>query len=60
MPEDQTAFFSVGEALKRTVLPALTLIASPVRGLSPLRALVLRTMKVPKLGSVNARSSSAP
>ena len=49
----QTAFFSVGEALKRTVLPALTLMDSPVRGLRPLRALVLRTVKVPKLGSVN-------
>src|ERR1700729_453202 len=49
---DQTAFFSVGEALKRTVLPAFTLIDSPVRGLRPLRALVLRTMKVPKLGRV--------
>src|SRR3984885_14426452 len=49
----QTVFFSVGEALKRTVLPAFTLIDSPVRGLSPLRALVLRTVKVPKLGKVN-------
>ena len=48
----QTAFFRVGDALKRTVLPAFTLIGSPVRGLRPLRALVLRTMKVPKLGSV--------
>ena len=28
----QTAFFSVGDALKRTVLPAFTLIGSPVRG----------------------------
>src|ERR1700719_4287138 len=49
----QTAFFRVGDALKRTVLPALTLIDSPVRGLRPLRALVLRTVNVPKLGSVN-------
>src|ERR1700685_552506 len=49
----QTDFFSDGEALKRTVLPAFTLIDSPVRGLSPLRALVLRTVKVPKLGRVN-------
>jgi hypothetical protein len=39
--------------LKRTVLPALTLIDSPVRGLSALRAFVLRTVKVPKLGRVN-------
>src|ERR1700734_1499429 len=52
----QTVFFSVGEALKRTVLPAFTLIDSPVRGLSPLRALVLRTVKVPKLGKVNLPS----
>src|SRR6185437_15703203 len=49
----QTAFFRVGEALKRTVLPALTLIDSPVCGLRPLRAFVLRTVKVPKLGRVN-------
>ena len=39
--------------MKRTVLPALTLIASPVRGFSPLRALVFFTVKVPKLGRVN-------
>ena len=38
-----------GDALKRTVLPAFTLIGSPVRGFSALRALVLRTVKVPKL-----------
>jgi hypothetical protein len=38
--------------LKRTVLPAFTLIASPVRGVTPLRALVFLTVKVPKLGSV--------
>src|SRR6202161_3294383 len=50
---DQTDFFNTGDALKRTVLPALTLIDSPVRGLSALRALVLRTVNVPKLGSVN-------
>ena len=31
-PRLQTAFFNVGEALNRTVLPALTLIDSPVRG----------------------------
>ena len=49
----QTAFFRLGEALKRTVLPAFTLMAAPVRGLRPLRALVLRTLKVPKLGKVN-------
>src|ERR1700690_3072075 len=49
----QTAFFSVGEALKRTVLPAFTLIDSPVRGLSPFRAFVFLTVNVPKLGSVN-------
>ena len=49
----QTIFFRLGEALKRTVLPAFTLISSPVRGFTPLRALVLRTVKVPKLGSVN-------
>src|SRR6195952_5833093 len=49
----QTDFFRTGEALKRTVFPAFTLIDSPVRGLSALRALVLRTVKVPKLGSVN-------
>src|SRR6185437_14072779 len=52
----QTAFFSDGEALKRTVLPAFTLIDSPVRGLRPLRAFVLRTVKVPKLGRVNLPS----
>ena len=52
----QTAFFSDGDALKRTVLPAFTLIDSPVRGFSPLRALVFRTVKVPKLGSVNLPS----
>ena len=46
-------FFSVGDALNRTVLPAFTLIDSPVRGLSPLRALVLRTVKVPNPGKVN-------
>src|SRR5580698_11396227 len=51
--ESQTAFFSVGEALKRTVLPALTLIDSPVRGFNPFRAFVFRTVNVPKLGSVN-------
>src|ERR1700684_303004 len=49
----QTAFFRVGDALKRTVLPAFTLIDSPVRGLSPFRAFVFRTVNVPKLGSVN-------
>src|SRR6185312_10699009 len=38
---------------KRTVLPAFTLIDSPVRGLSPLRAFVFLTVNVPKLGSVN-------
>src|ERR1700749_74353 len=51
-----TAFLRDGEALKRTVLPAFTLIDSPVRGLRPLRALVLRTVKVPKLGRVNLPS----
>src|SRR5437764_2025927 len=49
----QTTRLSVGDALKRTVLPAFTLIDSPVRGLRPLRAFVLRTIKVPKLGNVN-------
>jgi hypothetical protein len=47
------ARFKTGEALNRTVLPALTLMDSPVRGLSALRAFVLRTVKVPKPGSVN-------
>jgi hypothetical protein len=37
---------------RRTVLPAFTLMDSPVRGFSPFRAFVLRTMKVPKLGKV--------
>src|SRR6202021_2078725 len=50
---DQTDFFNTGDALKRTVFPALTFIDSPVRGFSALRALVLRTVKVPKLGRVN-------
>src|SRR6202051_3107639 len=49
----QTVFFSVGEALKRTVLPAFTLMDSPVRGLRPFRAFVFRTVNVPKLGRVN-------
>ena len=48
----QTAVLRFGDALKRTVLPAFTLTGSPVRGFSALRALVLRTVKVPKLGSV--------
>jgi hypothetical protein len=52
----QTIFLSDGDALKRTVLPALTLIGSPVRGFTPLRALVLRTVKVPKVGRVNLPS----
>jgi hypothetical protein len=47
------ARFKTGEALNRTVLPALILMDSPVRGLSALRAFVLRTVKVPKPGSVN-------
>src|ERR1700712_2852417 len=47
------ARFKTGETLNRTVLPALTLMDSPVRGLSALRAFVLRTVKVPKPGSVN-------
>lgn len=46
--KDQTAFFRFGLALKRTVLPALTLTGSPVRGLSALRALVFLTVNVPK------------
>ena len=50
-PTGQTDFFR-GEALKRTVLPALTFINSPVRELNPFRALVFRTVNVPKLGSV--------
>ena len=49
----QTVAFRLGDALKRTVLPAFTLIGSPVRGFTPLRALVFLTVKVPKLGSVN-------
>ncbi len=32
--------FRTGEALKRTVLPALTLMDAPVRGFKALRALV--------------------
>jgi hypothetical protein len=55
-PGRQTAFFRVGEALKRMVLPALILTFSPVRGLSPGRAFVLTTRKVPKLGRVNPPS----
>ena len=34
-------FRSIGDALNRTVFPAFTLIASPVRGFSPFRALVI-------------------
>jgi hypothetical protein len=49
----QTALFSTGEALNRTVFPAFTRIGSPVRGLTPLRALVRRTENVPKPGKVN-------
>ena len=48
-----TAVFRVGDALKRTVFPALTFTFSPVRGLSACLALVFRTVKVPKPGSVN-------
>ena len=51
-PTGQTDFFSAGEALNRTVLPALIFIDSPVRGFNPFRALVFRTVNVPKLGSV--------
>ena len=46
------AAFRFDEALKRTVLPALTLIGSPVLGFTPLRAFVFLTVKVPKLGRV--------
>ena len=49
----QTIVFSVGDALKRTVLPAFTLTSSPVRGFRPLRAFSFFTVNVPKLGSVN-------
>ena len=52
----QTLFLRVGDALKRTVLPALTLIFSPVLGFSGVRALVFRTVNVPKLGRVNSPS----
>jgi hypothetical protein len=51
--EIRTSVLSVGDVLKRTVLPTLILMASPVRGLTPLRALVLCIVKVPKLGKVN-------
>lgn len=44
----QTAFFRFGLALKRTVLPALTLTGSPVRGLRALRALVFLTVNMPE------------
>jgi hypothetical protein len=48
-----TACFNLGDALNRTVLWAFTLMGSPVRGLRALRAFILRTVKVPKLGKVN-------
>jgi hypothetical protein len=51
--ERYTVLFRIGDALNRTVFPAFTLIDAPVLGSSAFRAFVLRTMKVPKLGSVN-------
>ncbi len=47
----QTEFFNVRPALKRTDFEALILMASPVRGLRPLRAARLETLKVPKPAS---------
>src|ERR1700742_4494979 len=47
-----TSFLSDGDTLNLTVLPAFTLTGSPVRGLSALRAFVLATRNVPKLGRV--------
>ncbi len=51
-----TAFLRFGLALNRTVLPAFTFTGSPVRGFIALRALVLRTVNVPKDGSVKPPS----
>lgn len=45
---DQTESFRVRPALKRTDLDALILMASPVRGFTPLRAARFATTKVPK------------
>ena len=55
-----TACFNLGDALNLTVLRVFTLMRSPVRGLRAFPAFILRTVKVPKLGKVNFRSSSAP
>jgi hypothetical protein len=55
-PRLQTNRFNFGEALKRTVLLAFTLIGSPVRGLRAVRALRFATVTVPKPGSVNLPS----
>ena len=46
------AFLSVGDTLNLTVFPAFTFTGSPVRGLRALRAFVLATRNVPKLGRV--------
>ena len=46
------ACFNAGDALKRTVLPAFTLIGSPVPGLRAVQALVFVTRKLPKPGRV--------
>jgi hypothetical protein len=46
-------FFKVGAGLKPTVLLALILISSPVRGFRPFLAFLDLTVKVPKLGYAN-------
>jgi hypothetical protein len=44
---------NTGDTLKRTVLPAFTLIFSPVLGFNPMYAFVLTTVNLPKPGSTN-------
>ena len=52
----QTACFNVGDALIRTVFPAVTLTFSGFADSKPSRAFVLRTVNVPKPGRVNLPS----
>jgi Plasmid encoded RepA protein len=53
---NRTDVLRVGDALNRAVLPALTLIGSSVRGLNPLRALVLATRNMPNDGRMTKPS----
>lgn len=56
MAKRQTDFLSIGEALKRTLLSAFTQTASPIPGLSALRARVFFRVKQPRDGSANLPS----